>query len=170
MPESAGHAVALLALAGAPAGAQGSAAAPTWLVGAGVANYALADVHGTGWGPEAVARRRLGTAFAIQARLIVIPSSSGFYDFGGVAADLGGGILLGSDRFDAALVAGASGLTGTDSDGSIYTAGGLHLMGQATGWVSRTIGFYGNVATRLLEGSGADYGTTSGSAGVAFRF
>ena len=63
-----------------------------------------------------------------------------------------------------------SGLAGGDSDGSFYTAGGGHLMAQATGWLSTAVGLYGNVATRLLGGSGAQYGTTSGSAGIAFRF
>ena len=110
-----------LLLAVPPAAAQTDARPSDWLLGLGVANYALAEEHGTGWGPEAVARRRLGTAIVIQARVIVIPSSSGFYDFGGAAADLGVGVLTGSARLDAALVAGLSGLAGGDSDGSFYT-------------------------------------------------
>jgi hypothetical protein len=106
----------------------------------------------------------------LQARVTVIPSSSGFYDFGGAAADLGVGVLAGSGTLDVALVAGASGLAGGDSDGSFFTAGGVHLMAHVTGWLDRTAGLYVNLATRLLAGSGTDYGTTSGAAGVAFRF
>ena len=156
-------------LAAATAAAQGAAPSP-WLVGGGVANYALAEIHGTGWGPEGVVRRRLGTTMVIQARVTVIPSSSGFYDFGGAAADLGVGVLAGSRTLEVALVAGASGLAGGDSDGSFFTAGGVHLMAQVTGWIGRTAGLYANLATRLLAGSGTDYGTTSAAAGVAFRF
>ena len=88
----------------------------------------------------------------------------------GAAADLGVGVLTGNERLDAALVAGLSGLAGGDSDGSFFTAGGVHLMAQVTGWLGPAVGLYGNVATRLLAGSGADYGTTSAAAGVAFRF
>lgn len=159
-----------LTLGAAAAAAQDSAPSPAWLVGVGVANYALAEIHGTGWGPEGVVRRRLGAAMVIQARVTVIPSSSGFYDFGGAAADLGVGVLAGSRTLDVALVAGASGLAGGDSDGSFFTAGGVHLTAQVTGWLGRTVGLYVNLATRLLAGSGTDYGTTSAAAGVAFRF
>jgi hypothetical protein len=154
----------------AGAAAQDSTSAPAWLVGVGVANYALAEVHGTGWGPEGVVRRRLGPTVVLQARVTVIPSSSGFYDFGGAAADLGVGVVASSGTLDVALVAGASGLAGGDSDGSFFTAGGVHLMAQVTGWLGRPAGLYANLATRLLAGSGTDYGTTSGAAGVAFRF
>lgn len=160
----------ILLLAAAPAAAQADARPRDWLLGLGVANYALAEVHGTGWGPEGIVRRRLGATLVIQARVTVIPSSSGFYDFGGAAADLGVGVLTGNERLDAALVAGLSGLAGGDSDGSFFTAGGVHLMAQVTGWLGPAVGLYGNVATRLLAGSGADYGTTSAAAGVAFRF
>lgn len=166
-------AAALLGLtlgAAVAAAAQDSASSPSWLVGVGVANYALAEIHGTGWGPEGVVRRRLGPTIAIQARITVIPSSSGFYDFGGAAADLGVGVLAGSRTLDVALAAGASGLAGGDSDGSFFTAGGVHFMAQVTGWLGRTGGLYANLATRLLAGSGTDYGTTSAAAGIAFRF
>lgn len=168
----AAHVAACLCLSATGAAAQGAVpgSGPAWLVGIGVANYALADIHGTGWGAEGVVRRRLGPTVVLQARVTVIPSSSGFYDFGGAAADLGVGLVLGTGSFDATLVAGASGLAGGDSDGSFFTAGGVHLMAQATGWLGRAVGLYGNVATRLLAGSGVDYGTTSGAAGVAFRF
>lgn len=143
---------------------------PAWLAGVGIASYGLAEVHGTGWGPEGIVRRRLGPTVVLLARITVIPSSSGFYDFGGAAADLGVGVVAGTGALDVALVAGASGLAGGDSDGSIFTAGGVHLMAQATGWLGRTAGLYANLATRLLAGSGVDYGTTSGAVGVAFRF
>ena len=162
--------VPLALVSPATALAQAEDGGPAWLTGIGIANYALAEEHGTGWGPEAVVRRRLGPVIVVQARVTVIPTSSGFYDFGGAAVDLGVGVLVVSGNIDVALVAGASALGGGDSDGSYYTAGGAHLMAQATGWLSRAVGLYGNVATRLMAGSGADYGLTSGAAGLAFRF
>jgi hypothetical protein len=160
----------LLALLVAPAAAQHDAPSPAWLLGGGVASYALAGVHGTGWGGEAVVQRRLGPRMVIQARITVIPSSTGFYDFGGAAADLGIGVVAGDGRFDVTVAAGASGLAGGDSDGSFFAAGGGHLTAQAVAWLARAVGVYGNGAARLLAGSGADYGVTSGSAGLAVRF
>ena len=163
-------ALTLLGLGAAPARAQRGVDPRAWLLGAGVASYALADVHGTGWGAEAIVRRRLGPRLVLQARITVIPSSTGFYDFGGAAADLGLGVVAGTPWFDGALVAGASGLAGGDSDGSFFAAGGGHLTAQATAWLGGGIGLYGNGAVRLLTGSGADYGVASGSGGLAFRF
>jgi hypothetical protein len=165
-----GIALTLLGLGAAPARAQRAADPRAWLLGAGVASYALADVHGTGWGAEAIVRRRLGPRLVLQARITVIPSSTGFYDFEGAAADAGVGVVAGTGRFDVALVGGASGVAGGDSDGSFFTAGGGHLTAQATGWLGRTIRIYGNGAVRQLTGSGADYGVTSGSGGLAFSF
>jgi len=43
----------------AAGGQAAPAPGPAWLAGVGIASYALAEVHGTGWGSEGVVRPRL---------------------------------------------------------------------------------------------------------------
>jgi len=130
-----------LSLALAPGvAAQTSDPSRPWMLSAGALTYRISDLNGWGLGPAAGAQRRVHKSVRFDMNAGVLLSSSGFYDFSGVALDVGPALVREGRRFDAGLGLGVASVAGGDSDGTGGGWIGGYLSAQGTAWFSPGVG------------------------------
>lgn len=120
--------------------AQGPDFKPAWTLTGSVVTFRVSEGNGWGIGPAAGAQRRLGGRLRLDFHAAALLSSSGFYDFTGVALDLGPAIGLTRGRVETSMGIGGSALAGGDSDGTGGGWVGGYIAGQATAWLGRRLG------------------------------
>lgn len=144
--------LAALALATAPAHAQGMGSPSRWQLSGGYTHYKVGGSNGWGDGGEGILYHAFAPRIGGQVRATVIASSDGFYTFSGAGLDLGPAItLLGSRRGSLILGVGASALLGGDSDGTQGLLVGGHGSLRGTVWLAQRIGFYAEGALRVWQ-------------------
>jgi len=129
-----------LSMAAAPLAAQGTAPSRPWMLSAGALTYRVSESNGWGFGPAAGAQRRVHKAVRFDMNAGVLLSSSGFYDFSGIALDVCPALVHSSPSFDVGIGVGIASIVGGDSDGTGGGWIGGYVSGQASAWFAPRVG------------------------------
>ncbi len=126
-----------------------------WTLSAGGMVYRVGDPNGTSVGVEAGFGRTGKKGVGFRMELGAILNSDGFYDFAGLAADLGLTVdAVRGARFQLTLSGGPSALVGGDSDGTPRAAVGGHAAARVVAWISPRVGLYGRSIARVTSRQG----------------
>ena len=155
-----------VAAVSAPLGAQATDASRPWMLSAGALTYRVSELNGWGFGPAAGAQRRVHKAVRFDMNAGVLLSSSGFYDFSGVALDVGPALVRAGSSFDLGIGVGIASIVGGDSDGTGGGWIGGYVSGQASAWFAPAVGLTFRAAYREIS---TGRSSPSFSLALAFR-
>ena len=141
----------VLILVTGPLAAQTTGHSRPWMLSAGALTYRISELNGWGIGPAAGARRRVHKAIHFDMNAGALLSSSGFYDFGGLALDVGAVLVHAGRSIDAGIGVGIASVAGGDSDGTGGGWIGGYLSGQGTVWFAPRVGLTLRAAYRELS-------------------
>lgn len=155
-----------LALAAAPLMAQTPDDSRSWMLSAGALTYRVSDANGWGIGPASGAQRRVNKSVRFDMNAGVLLSSSGFYDFNGIALDVGPALVLPGGPLDLGIGVGIASVVGGDSDGTGGGWIGGYVSGQAAAWFAPRVGLTLRAAYREIS---TGRSSPSFSLSLAFR-
>lgn len=142
---------ALLVMALGTLSAQTAGTFRPWTLAAGALTYRISDLNGWAVGPSVTAQRRVHNAVKFDFNAAALLSSSGFYDFSGVALDAGPSLNRSSRSLDLGIGAGIALVAGSDSDGTGGGWVGGYVSGQGIAWFSPRAGLLVRGAFRQMS-------------------
>lgn len=140
-----------------------------WTLAPGVSHHDVSDINGWGPGVALTAAYGISNWWGLEFTPTLILSTDGLHNFSGPAGDLGAMFTLvkGGDVLAIILSAGATGILGSDSDGSLLAKGGAYAAARAHLWLSDWAGLYVRGTGRFFNDGSLG---ASGAAGLAVRF